>query len=57
VSHGSIRLANGVIVQLARTLMERTGAGKDDAWYARVQQKRTEKVVVDLPQRVPIRVF
>jgi lipoprotein-anchoring transpeptidase ErfK/SrfK len=57
VSHGSIRLANAVIVQLARQLMDATGAGKDDAWYARVQKNRTEKVVVDLPQRVPIRVF
>jgi L,D-transpeptidase ErfK/SrfK len=57
VSHGSIRLANPVIVQLARQIMEATGAGKDDAWYARVQKNRTEKVVVDLPQRVPIRVF
>ena len=35
--------------------MEATGAGKDEAWYKRVQQNRTEKVVVDLPQRVPIR--
>ena len=57
VSHGSIRLANAVIVQLARQLMETTGAGKDDAWYTRVQKNRTEKVVVELPQRVPIKVF
>jgi lipoprotein-anchoring transpeptidase ErfK/SrfK len=57
VSHGSIRLSNAVVTQLGRQLMEATGAGKDDAWYRRVQQNRTEKVVVDLPQRVAIRVF
>jgi lipoprotein-anchoring transpeptidase ErfK/SrfK len=57
VSHGSIRLPNAVVTKLARQLMEATGVGKDDAWYARVQQNRTEKVVVDLPQRVPIRVY
>ena len=57
VSHGSIRLRNATVQALGRQLMEATGAGKDDAWYERVQQNRTEKVVVDLPQRVPIRVF
>jgi len=54
VSHGSIRLPNAVVTQLGRQLMQATGVGKDDAWYRRVQQNRTEKVVVDLPQRVPI---
>ncbi|HEV7991150.1 MAG TPA: L,D-transpeptidase [Gemmatimonadaceae bacterium] len=57
VSHGSIRLPNAVVTQLARELMEATGAGKDNAWYRRVQENRTEKVIVDLPQRVPIRVY
>ena len=57
VSHGSIRLANADVVKIARQLMEATGVQKDDAWYRQVQQNRTEKVPVDLPQRVPIRVF
>jgi lipoprotein-anchoring transpeptidase ErfK/SrfK len=57
VSHGSIRLSNADVVKLARQLMEVTGVSKDDAWYRQVQQNRTEKVVVDLPQRVAIRVF
>ena len=57
VSHGSIRLANADVGKLARQLMEATGVQKDDAWYRQVQQNRTEKVPVDLPQRVPIRVF
>ena len=57
VSHGSIRLANADIVQLARKVMEMAGAPKDESFYQRVRQHRTEKVVVDLPQRVQIRVF
>ena len=36
--------------------MEVTGVKKDEAWYRQVQQNRTEKVAVDLPQRVAIRV-
>jgi lipoprotein-anchoring transpeptidase ErfK/SrfK len=57
VSHGSIRMANADIVQLARRVMELAGAAKDDSFYQRVAQNHTEKVIVDLPQRVPIRVF
>jgi lipoprotein-anchoring transpeptidase ErfK/SrfK len=57
VSHGSIRLSNEVIVQLAREVMESAGAGKDEAWYRQVQQNRTQKHVVDLPRVVPIRVY
>ena len=57
VSHGSIRMANADVVKLARQLMEVTGVQKDDAWFHQVQQNRTQKVPIDLPQRVPIRVF
>jgi lipoprotein-anchoring transpeptidase ErfK/SrfK len=57
VSHGSIRVTNAVAKELGRQLMEATGAGRGDAWYERVQRNRTEKVIVDLPMLVPIRVF
>ena len=57
VSHGSIRMANADIVKLGRQLMEASGAAKDEAWYNRVRLNRTEKVIVDLPQRVLIRIF
>jgi lipoprotein-anchoring transpeptidase ErfK/SrfK len=57
VSHGSIRLSNEVIVQLAREVMESAGAGKDEAWYRQVQQNRKQKQIVDLPRVVPIRVY
>jgi len=57
VSHGSVRMANADIVQLARRVMELAGAPKEDSFYQRVAQNRTEKVIVDLPQHVPIRVY
>jgi L,D-transpeptidase ErfK/SrfK len=57
VSHGSIRLSNADVVKLARQLMDATGVKKDDAWFLQVQMNRTVKVPVNLPQRVPIRVF
>ena len=57
LSHGSIRLSNADVTKLARQLMEVTGVKKDEAWYRQVQQNRTEKAVVDLPQRVAIRVY
>jgi lipoprotein-anchoring transpeptidase ErfK/SrfK len=57
VSHGSIRLPNEVIVQLAKQVMEAGGAGKDEAWYRDAQQNRRQKRVVDLPRPVPIRVY
>ncbi|MDQ3674359.1 MAG: L,D-transpeptidase [Gemmatimonadota bacterium] len=57
VSHGSIRLANAVIVELAKDVMETAGAGKDSVWYRQAQQNRKQKQVVDLPRVVPIRVY
>lgn len=57
VSHGSIRVANEVGVQLAKMLMEAGGAAKDEAWYAQAQANRTEKQIVDLPNPIPIRVY
>lgn len=57
VSHGSIRLSNDVIVQLAQQVMDAGGAGKDEAWVRQAQQNRRQKQVVDLPRPVPIRVY
>jgi lipoprotein-anchoring transpeptidase ErfK/SrfK len=57
VSHGSIRVTNEVATALARQLMEETGAGKSEDWYRETQRNRTVKQIVNLPQRVPIRVF
>lgn len=56
VSHGSIRMRNEDAIALGKRLMESAGVGKDEAWYTRVQENRTEKVIVDLPGGVPITV-
>jgi lipoprotein-anchoring transpeptidase ErfK/SrfK len=57
VSHGSIRMNNTEIVSLAKRILEGSGAGKDEAWYRRAAEQRSEKQVVDLPSPVPIKVF
>lgn len=56
VSHGSIRMRNAEAVELAKRVMDAAGVGKDDAWYDNVRQNRREKVVVNLPKRIPITV-
>jgi lipoprotein-anchoring transpeptidase ErfK/SrfK len=56
VSHGSIRVSNEVAQQLAREVMEAGGAARDEAFYQRVRNNRTERVAVDIPNPVPIRV-
>lgn len=55
-SHGSIRVSNDVAVRLARLVMEAGGATKDEAWYQRVRENRTERVEVPIPNPIPIRV-
>lgn len=57
VSHGSLRLSNAVITQLARQAMEQGGVAKDEAWYRTVQENRTQKEIVDLARHIPIRVY
>jgi lipoprotein-anchoring transpeptidase ErfK/SrfK len=55
-SHGSIRMRNAEIVQLARLIMEVAGVARDEAFYRSVKENRTEKVIIDLPKVVPIAV-
>lgn len=57
VSHGSIRMYNEDATELGKRLMEATGVGKDSAFYRNADRNRTEKIVVDLPGGIPIRVF
>jgi lipoprotein-anchoring transpeptidase ErfK/SrfK len=56
VSHGSIRVANDVAVRLARQVMEAGGATRDDAFFRQVEQNRTQRESVSIPNPVPIRV-
>lgn len=57
ISHGSIRMYNEEASKVARELMDATGAGKDSAFFRNVERNKTEKVIVDLPGGIPIRVF
>jgi lipoprotein-anchoring transpeptidase ErfK/SrfK len=57
VSHGSIRLPNDVIVQVAQQVMEAGGAGDAEARAREAQRNRRQKQVIDLPRPVPIRVY
>lgn len=55
-SHGSVRVSNRVVVDLARRAMEAGGAPRPQAFYDEVRRRRTEKRVVDLPQPVPLEI-
>jgi hypothetical protein len=55
-SHGSIRVSNEVAIELARMVMEAGGAGRDEEFYRRVRENRSERVDVGIPNPVPIRV-
>lgn len=53
-SHGSIRMRNADIVELAQLVMEAGGAPKDSAWVAETRRNRRTKQIIDLPNPVPI---
>lgn len=55
-SHGSIRVANEVVVQLAEKLLKAGGAWEGDQWFQQMTQNRTEEYQVNLPDPVPIKV-
>jgi len=56
VSHGSIRIANEVGIELARMVMQAGGATQDDAFIQNALANPTERVEVAIPNPVPIRV-
>jgi lipoprotein-anchoring transpeptidase ErfK/SrfK len=56
VSHGSIRVANDVAVQLARQVMDAGGAQRDETFFRQVEQDRSRRETIDIPNPVPIRV-
>lgn len=55
-SHGSIRVANNVVVQLAETLLKAGGAWEGDQWFQRMTDNRREEREINLPDPIPIRV-
>lgn len=55
-SHGSIRVANEVVLQLAEMLLKAGGAWEGPQWFQQMTQNRTEEYQVSLQQRIPIKV-
>lgn len=55
-SHGSIRVANEVVVQLAEMLLKAGGAWEGPQWFQQMLQNETREYGIDLPQPVPIEV-
>jgi lipoprotein-anchoring transpeptidase ErfK/SrfK len=55
-SHGSIRVANETVLQLARLVMDEGGAPRPESFYMDVDANRSRMQQVDLPKPVPITV-
>ncbi len=55
-SHGSIRVANEVVLQLAQMLLKAGGSWEGQQWFQQMTQNRTEEYQVPLEQRIPIKV-
>jgi lipoprotein-anchoring transpeptidase ErfK/SrfK len=53
-SHGSIRMRNATILELAEQVVRAGGAPKDSIWVLETRANRKTKQVVDLPRPVPI---
>lgn len=51
-SHGSVRMANEEVIQLAKLLMSRTGTERDDDWYDRVLADSTTMESVKLEKTI-----
>lgn len=55
-SHGSLRVANEVVLDLAETLLKAGGAFEGQQWFQQMTQNRTNEYQVPLEQRIPITV-
>lgn len=55
-SHGSIRVANEVVLQLAEKLLKAGGSWEGQQWFQQMTQNRTEEYQVPLEQHIPIKV-
>ncbi len=55
-SHGSIRVANEVVLQLAEMLLKAGNSWEGPQWFQQMTQNRTEEYQVRLGQRIPIKV-
>lgn len=55
-SHGSIRVANEVVLQLAETLLRAGGAWEGTDWFRAMTENRTKEMQIELENPVPIQV-
>jgi lipoprotein-anchoring transpeptidase ErfK/SrfK len=55
-SHGSIRLANEVITELARVVMRHGGAPRSEQWFSEVLEDPATMRRVPLPDPVPLEI-
>lgn len=55
-SHGSIRVANEVVLQLAETLLRAGGAWEGAKWFRQMAENRTKEFQIELQDPVPIQV-
>ena len=56
VSHGSIRVANEVALNLAEMMLKAGGAWEGPQWFQQMVQNRTTEYQVDLQNKLPIEV-
>ena len=55
-SHGSIRVANDVVLRLAEMLLRAGGAWEGPDWFRQMAENRSREVQIDLRHPVPIEV-
>lgn len=55
-SHGSIRVANQVVLELAQLLLQAGGAWEGDQWFRGMTAERSRMHQIKLPEPVPIEV-
>lgn len=54
VSHGSIRVSNGSVLQLAEMVLRAGGAWQGPEWFRRMSENRTKEFQIKLDRPVPI---
>ncbi len=55
-SHGSIRVANDVVLQLAETLLRAGGTWEGPQWFQQMTESRTREFQIELRNPVPMQV-
>ena len=55
-SHGSIRVANSIALEMAQLLLKAGGAWEGDQWFAQMVQNRTKEFQIPLEKKIPVEV-